>query len=90
MEYVTFILLILFLAFLFILLTRVDKRTKNKWRKNAYDLLEMNRPDPEEVIKTIKYLRLYGGRIRRDKEFIQLVMRLQEKLDSIDGYQVRK
>lgn len=84
MEYVPFILLILFLAFVLILLARIDKRTKNKWRKNAYSLLETAKPDPQEIIKTIKNVRLYGGRMRRDKEFKQLIARLQEKLDSID------
>lgn len=84
MEYVTFILLILFLALVLILLTRLDKRIKNKWRKNAYDLLEMANPDSEEIVKTIKNLRLYGGRIRRDKEFQQIISRLHEKLDAIE------
>ncbi len=84
MEYVPFILLILFLAFVLILIARIEKRTKNKWRKNAYSLLETAKPDPQEIIKTIKNVRLYGGRMRRDKEFKQLIARLQEKLDSID------
>ena len=84
MEYVTFILLILFLGFLLVLLARIDRRTKNKWRKSAYDLLEIGNPDPQEIVKTIKHLRLYGGRIRRDKEFIQLITRLQEKLISTE------
>lgn len=82
MEYVSFILVILVLIFLLYLLNRLDKRTKNKWRKSAYDLLEMENPDKNEVINTIKYLRLYGGRIRKDKEFVQLVARLQDKLDT--------
>ncbi len=84
MEYVTFTLLILFLIFILMVLARIDRRTKNKWRKSAYELLETDIPDPEEVLKTIKHLRLYGGRIRRDKEFIQLVARLQSKLDSLE------
>ncbi len=83
MEYVTFILLILFLGFVLILVTRLDRRTKNKWRKNAYSLLETVKPDPEEIVKTIKNLRLYGGRIRQNKEFQQLIARLQDKLDSV-------
>lgn len=84
MEYVAFVLLILFLALVLILLARLDRRTKNKWRKNAYDLLEMSNPDSEEIVKTIKNLRLYGGRIRRDKEFQQIISRLHEKLDAIE------
>jgi len=84
MEYVAFVLLILFLALVLILLTRLDKRIRNKWRKNAYDLLEMGNPDPQEIVKTIKHLRLYGGRIRRNKECQQLISRLHEKLDVIE------
>ena len=84
MEYVYFILLILFLALVLILLSRIDKGIKNKWRKTAYDLLEIGNPDPQEIIKTIKHLRLYGGRIRRDKEFQQIISRLHEKLDVIE------
>ena len=84
MDYLSFILVIVFCAFLIYLLDRFDKRTKNKWRKNAYSLLGTDNPDPEEIIKTIKYLRLYGGRIRKDKEFLQLIARLQEKLDSVE------
>ena len=85
MEYLTFILLILFLIFLLFLLTRIEKGTKNKWRKTAYELLEMESPDSEELLKTIKHLRLYGGRIRKDKEFMQLITRLQDKLASIEA-----
>ena len=77
MEYLTFILIVLFLVFLLVFLSRIEKRTKNKWRKSAYDILEMDIPAKEDIIKTIKYLRIYGGRYRRDKEFIQLIERLQ-------------
>jgi len=83
MDYLVFILLILFLIFVLILLSRIDQRTRNKWRKSAYDLLEMEIPDREEVLKTIKHLRLYGGRIRRDKESQQLISRLHERLDAM-------
>lgn len=83
MEYVTFALLILFLVFMLLLINRLDRRTKSKWRKSAYDLLEMGEPDPEEIVKTLKGLRLYGGRVRRDKEFQQLISRLRDMLDSI-------
>ncbi len=83
MEYLSFILIILFLAFLLLLFARIEKRTKNKWRKTAYDLLEMEGPAREDIFKTIKYLRLYGGRIRRDKEFKQLIERLHDKLESL-------
>lgn len=83
MEYVIFGLIILFLILVLLLISRLDRQTKSKWRKSAYSLLEMSEPDPEEIMKTIKGLRLYGGRIRRDKEFQQLVSRLLDKLDAI-------
>ena len=85
MEYLTFVLLILFLVFLLFVLARVEKGTKNKWRKTAYDLLETAKPDRAELLKTIKHLRLYGGRLRKDKEFMQLISRLQDKLAGIEG-----
>ena len=84
MEYVPLILMLLFLVFLLFLITGIDRRTKNKWRKTAYDMLEMETPEKEEVIKTIKYLRLYGGRLRKDKEFSQLISRLQDRLASLE------
>jgi hypothetical protein len=85
MEYVYFILVIVFLLFILFVLDRIDKRTKSKWRKNAYSLLETDRPDPGEITKTIKNLRLYGGRIRKDKEFVQLIARLQDRLEKTDS-----
>jgi hypothetical protein len=83
MEYVYFILFILALIGLLILVTKIDARVKNKWRKSAYNLLETESPNLEEIKKTIKGLRLYGGRWRKDKEFVQLVKRLQDKLETI-------
>ena len=83
MEYLSFILIILFLVFLLFLCNRIEKGIKNKWRKTAYDILEMAKPDREEILKTIKHLRLYGGRIRRDKEFKQIIERLQDKLERL-------
>ncbi|MBN1176879.1 MAG: hypothetical protein JXA51_04280 [Dehalococcoidales bacterium] len=84
MEYVPLILMLLFLVFLLFLITGIDRRTKNKWRKSAYDLLEMRTPEREEIVKTIKHLRLYGGRLRKDKEFMQLISRLQDRLASLE------
>ncbi len=85
MDYIVFILVILFLFFLLWLFNRIEKKTKNQWRKTAYNLLEMGDPAKEDILKTIKNLRLYSGRIRRDKEFIQLIERLQSRLDALEG-----
>jgi hypothetical protein len=84
MDYVLFILLIIILIVAVILLRRSDIRTKNKYKKAAYSLLEMPNPDPAKIKDTIKYLRLYGGRWRKDKEFAQLATRLIDKLDSAE------
>ncbi len=74
------ILLIAFLVFLLVMISKLDRRTKNKHKQDAYRMLEMSGPDPEAVKKTIKLLRLYGGRWRKDKECIELIQRLQEKI----------
>ena len=81
MDYVLFALLIIVLVGAVILLRRSDTRTKNKYKKAAYSLLDMPNPDPAKIKDTIKYLRLYGGRWRKDKEFVQLANRLLDKLN---------
>jgi hypothetical protein len=80
MDYFYFILIILALVAAFIFLQRSDKKTKNRHKVDAYKLLDSPNPAPEEIVKTIKFLRLYGGRWRKDKEFLQLVERLQVRL----------
>jgi hypothetical protein len=85
MDYALFILLVVILVGAVILLRRSDTRTKNKYRKAAYILLEKSNPDPKELKDTIKYLRLYGGRWRKDKEFLELAKRLIDKLDRVEN-----
>jgi hypothetical protein len=85
MDYFYFALIILALIGGFIFLQRSDKRTKNKYKMDAYRLLDSPNPNPNEILKTIKFLRLYGGRWRKDKEFIQLIDRLIERLKVIEG-----
>ena len=81
MDYFYFILFVLALVAVLILLMRTDRRTRSKYKKTAYRLLETANPDSKEVKDTIKGLRLYGGRIRKDKESVQLVNRLLDKFD---------
>jgi hypothetical protein len=81
MEYVVFVLIIAALVLVLVLLNRVEKSTKLNLKKTAYRLLEGINPTPKEIKDTIKGLRLYGGRLRKDKECIELVRRLTEKLD---------
>ena len=85
MDYFYFILIILALVGIMYFLMRVEKGIKIKYKKTAYGLLEKDRPDPKEIIDTMKGLRLYGGRWFKDKECSQLVNRLQAKYESL-GY----
>jgi hypothetical protein len=85
MDYVIFAIIILALGGMLFLVNRMDKSAKNKYRKEAYTLLESPSPDTKEIKKTLKGLSLYGGRWRKDKEFVQLIKRLSEKLDKING-----
>ncbi len=83
MDYFYFALIILALAALMYFLIRVEKRIKTKYKKTAYGLLDVARPDSKEIRETIRGLRLYGGRWFKDKECIQLVNRLQIKYNSL-------
>ena len=84
MDYVVFILIIIALILIIVLLNRVEKRTKLNYIKTAYRLLDDVNPTSKEIENTIKGLRLYGGRFRKDKECIQLVQRLIDKLNAIE------
>ncbi len=80
MDYIYSALFIIVLFALLVGLSKLDTRTKTKHKQAAYRLLEATQPDPKEINNSIKMLRLYGGRWRRDKECIQLVEKLQQKL----------
>ena len=84
MDYVVFFLIIVALVLIIYLLSRVEKRTKLNYKKNAYELLEGVNPTPKEIKDAIKGLRLYGGRLRKDKECVELVKRLAEKLNTVE------
>lgn len=64
---------------IYALIMRWEKRDKNKWKQKAANLLLTSDPDPGELRKTIKSLRLYAGRFRKDKEVIKLVTDLQDR-----------
>ena len=85
MDYFIFVLVLAFLVFIMFLLNKFDRMAKNKHRQKAYDLLETENPDPKELKDTIKSLRLYGGRFRKDQEFQKLIRELQDKLAGIEG-----
>jgi hypothetical protein len=85
MEYVYFFLFAAFLIGMLVLVARIEARSKNRQRKAAYDLLEKPDPSIMEVRQVLKGLRLYGGRWRKDKEFQQLIARLEERLRSIEA-----
>lgn len=85
MDWVIFALIVLALVGAWILLNRMDKRAKNTYKKDAYRLLDTDTCSLNEVKKCIKMLRLYGGRFRKDKEFVQLINKLIDKLDRMEG-----
>lgn len=89
MDYVYFALMIVALGVASWLLQRADKKTKNKYKIEAYKLLDAPDATPDAIKKNIKMLRLYGGRFRKDKEFIQLTDRLIAKLDEIEPVKQR-
>ena len=82
MDILLFVIFVLVLVALFIFLLRWEKRIKARYKDKAVFMLEMtDSPDPKEVKETIKYLRLYSGRIRKDHEALNLIRSLQNKYD---------
>jgi hypothetical protein len=83
-DVVGYIIVMVVLGGAWYLIKRLDNNAKNKSRENAYRLLEMENPPAKELKRTIRDLHLYGGRVRRNQEFIQLRQRLTRKLDGIE------
>jgi len=83
MDYLAFVLIILILIVLIVVLNKSQSRTRDKYKIDAYKLLETSEPSPKEVKETIKALQLYGGRWRKDKESAELIRRLQEKFGQL-------
>jgi hypothetical protein len=79
-----FIVLILVIAGAFYLLNRSENKTKNKYKMTAYNLLEEKNPDTKKIRESIRMLRLYGGRFRKDHEFSQLDILLSTLLHEIE------
>ena len=82
MDYVYIGLFLLVLLASLYFLSRMDARTKKKYKHEAYKLLETANADIKKVRDTIKGLRLYGGRFKKDKECYQLIQKLQDKLEA--------
>ncbi len=80
MEYVYFFLFLALLVGALVFLSWMDRRAKNRHRKAAYNMLEHPDPSSKEIKQVLKGLRLYGGRWHKDKEFLQLIDRLEERL----------
>jgi hypothetical protein len=85
MDYLYFVLMILVLVAAFVFLMRIDRKAKNKYKADAYELLENSDPEPKHVKDTVRGLRLYSGRIRKDKEAQELVRRLLDKHGHVFG-----
>ena len=79
MDYLWFILMIAALVGAWILVNRFDKRAKERTRREAYRVLDMESPTDQEVKEALRGLSLYGGRLRKDKEFTELKDRLVQK-----------
>jgi len=79
MDYVYFVLILLALVAVFIFLMKIDRRTKNNYKTDAYELLETDSPNPKHVKDCLRGLRLYGGHIKKDKEARELAQRLIDK-----------
>ncbi|MGD0795328.1 MAG: hypothetical protein ABR958_07085 [Dehalococcoidales bacterium] len=80
MDYVYIVLFLIVLVLALVGISRIDAKTKKKYKQDAYRLLEASDAGKKKVRDTIKGLRLYGGRWRKDKECTQLIERLQTKL----------
>ena len=83
MDYFIFILVILILIVIVLILNRSQNRTRDKYKIDAYRLLETLAPSSKEVRDTVKGLKLYGGRWVKDKESVELVKRLQDKFGQL-------
>ena len=79
MDYLWFILMIAALVGAWILVNRFDKRAKERSRREAYRVLDLENPTRKEVLEALRGLSLYGGRLRKDKEFAELKTRLSRK-----------
>jgi hypothetical protein len=80
MDYVYMVLFILALVLALFGLNRYDAYTKTKYKKDAYKLLEDPAPDIKKIKDTIKGLRMYSGKWRKDKESVMLVEKLQGRM----------
>jgi len=83
-DIVSFVLLILVLTGFSYLLFRIDVSAKKKHKMTAYNLLDKENPDPKKIKDSIRLLRLYGGRLRKDPECSQLIDLLVDILDKIE------
>ena len=79
MDIALFILFVAVLVGLFVFLMKWESRVKRRYKDKAISLLDMGDPNPNDVRDTIKNLRLYIGKIKKDKEARQLVRDLQDK-----------
>ncbi len=80
MDYIWFILMVLVLVGAWILVNRIDKRAKERYRREAYRILDTENPTEKELKDTLRGLSLYGGRMKKDKEFEELKKRLAGKI----------
>jgi hypothetical protein len=70
---------VLVLVGAWVLVNRIDKRAKERYRRDAYRILDTENPTEKELKETLRGLSLYGGRIKKDQEFEELKRRLSSK-----------
>lgn len=80
MDYLWFIIMIVVLVGAWILVNRFDKRAKQRYRRDAYRVLDLDNPSDAEVKDVLRGLALYGGRVRKDKEFVELIKKISLKM----------
>jgi hypothetical protein len=83
MDYVWFVLFMVVLAGILFFISWSDKKMKRKYVEDAVNLIQSPNPERKKLVDTIRGLRLYGGRWRKDPEFQELRLQLQDKLASL-------
>lgn len=82
MDYVWFSILVLVLVGSLIFIKYLDRKAKARNREEAYRVLDLPNPSEKDLKNAIQGLHLYGGRLRKDKEFVDLKERLAKKASS--------
>jgi hypothetical protein len=83
MDYVYFGLFVIIVILLAAAIFKSSAKAKEKYKQDAYRLLDLSDPNPKELENTMKNLHRYTGHSDRDQEAKQLIKRLIERLDQL-------